>query len=244
MTEEDAESQQIRSEQNANYKTSIADLTDGLAGVRTALKVLRDFYSNEKPTELLLQRPTFSHSADKGAGGSVISILELVESDMQKQLSNSKVEEAEAVANYKKFTESSKMNRAVKEETVKHKKQASVTLAKVMSEYSEDLDGQQAEMDAVLEGIKTIKSQCDAPAPETYEEKAARRKAEIEGLKEALKSIGDQSLLQVAPRTAAQHPDGLKSIQKDLQNSLHMAGHQKAAFLSPAAQHLRPHVVR
>jgi len=228
MTKEDGDSQQIRSEQNANYKKSKADLTDGLAGVRTALKVLRDFYSNQKPAELLLQRPTFSHSADKGAGGSVISILELVESDMQKQLSNSEVEESEAAANYKKFTQSSKVNRAIKEETVKHKKQASVTLNKVMSEYNEDLNGQQSEMDAVLEGIKTIKGQCDAPAPESYQEKTARRKAEVEGLKEALKSIGDQSLLQTA-----QHPDELKNIQKDLQNNLHMAGNQKLAFLSP-----------
>jgi len=228
MTKEQGDSQQIRSEQNANYKTSKADLTDGLAGVRTALKVLRDFYSNQKPAELLLQRPTFSHSADKGAGGSVISILELVESDMQKQLSNSEVEESEAAANYKKFTQSSKVNRAIKEETVKHTKQASVTLNKVMSEYNEDLNGQQDEMNAVLEGIKTIKGQCDAPAPESYQEKTARRKAEVEGLKEALKSIGDQSLLQTA-----QHPDELKNIQKDLQNNLHMAGNQKLAFLSP-----------
>jgi len=233
MTKEQGDSQQIRSEQNANYKTSKADLTDGLAGVRTALKVLRDFYSNEKPAELLLQRPTFSHSADKGAGGSVISILELVESDMQKQLSNSEVEESEAAANYKKFTQSNEVNRAIKDETVKHKMTASVTLAKVMSEYNEDLDGQQSEMDAVLAGITTIKGQCDAPAPESYEEKTARRKAEVEGLKEALKSIGDQSLLQVAPRPAAQHPDELKSIQRDLQNSFHMAGNQKVAFLSP-----------
>ena len=60
-------------------------MKDGVAGVKAALKVLRDYY-DQKEAELL-QKPNFEHKAEKGAGGSIISILEMVEASLGVELS-------------------------------------------------------------------------------------------------------------------------------------------------------------
>merc|ERR1719345_592445 len=144
-----------------------------------------------------------AHKADSGAGGAIISILEMCLSDMQKELSNVEMVESEAKSAYTKLTMDNKLNKAVKAETLKAKKVASITLKKVMSEYNEDLDGMQTEMDAINAAAKTIKGQCDAPQPETYEEKVSRRNAEIEGLKDALKTIKAVAFVQTSLRGVA-----------------------------------------
>merc|ERR1719442_276884 len=80
-----SEMDSIRSEENAAYTKAKADLTLGLKGVRDALSVLRTYYQSAasmlqggaddaQPAKPIL------HSAAGGAGGSIIGILEVVES--------------------------------------------------------------------------------------------------------------------------------------------------------------------
>jgi len=201
ITKEQGDADKLRTEEAAVYKTSSGDLTDGLAGVTKALKVLSKYYDQQAAA--LVQRPKMAHKADSGAGGAIISILEMCLSDMQKELSNTEMVESEAKSAYTKLTLDNKITKAVKAEALKNKKVASITLKKVMSEYGEDLDGMQTEMDAINAAAKTIKGQCDAPEPETYEEKVARRNAEIEGLKDALKTIKGVAFVQTSLRGVA-----------------------------------------
>jgi len=203
LTKEQGDATRLRAEEAATFKASKADLTDGLAGVNKALKVLKAYYAQSAAA--LVQRPHFGHSSstEAGAGGSVISILEICLSDMQKELSNIEMAESEQKSAYTQLTLDNKQTKAVKAETLKAKKVASITLKKVMSEYNEDLDGMQTEMDAINAAAKTIKGQCDAPEPETYEEKVSRRTAEIAGLKDALKTLKAQAFLQVAPKQSS-----------------------------------------
>jgi len=74
---------------------------------------------------------------------------------------------------------------ALKEQAVKYKTQETSTLKKKLAEYKSDLDSASAEHAAVLEYFGKIQERCIAK-PETYEERKARRTAEIAGLKEAL----------------------------------------------------------
>jgi len=202
LTEEQSSADQQRTEEAKTFKASKADLTDGLAGVNKALKVLKAYYAQSAAASLV-QRPHFGHDSDGGAGGSVISILEMCLSDMQKELSSIEMAESEQKSAYKQLTIDTKLEKAVKAQALKAKKVAAITLKKVMSEYNEDLDGMQTEMDAINEAAKTIKGQCDAPEPETYEEKVARRNAEIEGLKDALKTIKGVAFVQTSLRGVA-----------------------------------------
>merc|ERR1719443_1829025 len=85
----------IRSEENANYRAAKSDLTQGLTGVRKALSVLRDYYGS---SAALLQQPAppQQHSKASGAGGSIINILEVCESDFATNLAKEESEEADS----------------------------------------------------------------------------------------------------------------------------------------------------
>merc|ERR1712060_114055 len=79
-----AEMDKIRSETHADYTVAKADLELGLTGVRKALNTLRDYYGSAASMiqdEVRQPAAPELHSKSEGAGGSIIDILEVVESD-------------------------------------------------------------------------------------------------------------------------------------------------------------------
>jgi len=204
LAEMQAEMDKVREDGNAAYKIAKDDLEKGLEGIGGALSVLRDFYQKE---EALLQqagglgafmqqpaKPT-KHEKASGAGGGIISMLEVIESDFSKNLAQVEEEEATAQEEYDKQTQENKVTKTVKEQDVKYKTKEFTGLDKEIAELSGDRDGAQTELDAVLEYDEKIKDQCIAK-PEPYEERKRRREAEIAGLKDALSILEGQAFLQ------------------------------------------------
>merc|ERR1719395_66307 len=135
------------------------------------------------------------HEKSSGAGGAIINILEVAESDFTTSLAEEEDEEAAAQEEYEKTTEENKINKATMEQDVKYKTKEYTALDKSIAENSADRDGLQTELDAVLEYYEKIKDRCIAK-PEPYEERKKRREAEIAGLKEALSILEGQAFLQ------------------------------------------------
>merc|ERR1719335_530919 len=191
------------------------DLDQGIAGVQAALKVLRDYY--ESGEEALLQNDAngFSafmqqpekpagHEKASGAGGSIISFLEVIEADFAKNLAEATAAEEAAQTEYDKVTQENKITKATKEQDVKYKTQEFQQADVEIAELTADKASKQTELDAVMEYDAKIKDQCIAK-PEPYEERKKRREAEIAGLKEALSILEGQSFLQ-------QHGHSLRGV--------------------------------
>merc|ERR1719191_2183910 len=133
------------------------------------------------------------HAKAGGAGGSIINILEVCESDFATNLAKVEMEEADASAEYEKTVQEIKVTRSViKEQDVKYKTAEAVALDKAVSEYSSDRDTTLSEGSAVLEYYHKIQERCVAK-PETYEERKLRRENEIKGLHDALELLNEQS---------------------------------------------------
>jgi len=202
-----AELDKIRAEEKEAFTETKADLEQGLEGVRMALKVLKDYYSaSPELLQARAQQPAApgTHEAASGASSGIIGMLEVIESDFSKNLAASMAEEEAAVTEYEKVTQENKITKTIKEQDVKYKTKEFTGLDKEISELSSDLEGVQSELDAVLAYTKTIRGQCELK-PESYEERAKRREAEIAGLKEALAILeGEAVLLQ--KKLAKQHP--------------------------------------
>merc|ERR1719379_170646 len=96
--------------------------------------------------------------------------------------------EETALAEYEQLTKENEIAKVTKEQDVKYKTKESKSLDTGVTELSSDRQGAQAELDAVLEYLESLKKQCIAK-PETYEERKKRREAEIAGLKEALEIL-------------------------------------------------------
>merc|ERR1740129_1917749 len=114
----------IRSETHADYAVAKADLELGLAGVRKALSTLRDYYgSAASMAQAEVRQPAAPeiHSKSAGAGGSIIDILEVVESDFATNLAKEEAEEADAQAEYEKVSQQNAVTKTLKDQDVKYK---------------------------------------------------------------------------------------------------------------------------
>merc|ERR1719401_3229031 len=138
-----AEMDSIRSEQNAAYTKAKADLTLGLKGVRDALNVLRGFYGSgasmlQGSMDDAQPAKPVSHSKAGGAGGSIIGILEVVESDFAKGLAQEEAEEADAQAEYDKTTQENEVTKTMKSQDVVYKTKEFKSLDKSVAEMTSD----------------------------------------------------------------------------------------------------------
>jgi len=182
----------IRSEEKSLYTKNHAEMKAGIEGVQKALSVLRDYYASEGK----------SHSAADGAGSGIIGMLEVVESDFTKGLAEMEVVESTGASDYDKVTKDNEIARTMKGQDAKYKTKEGAGLDKSVSETSSDLEGTQAEFDAILEYLNKLAKMCVAKA-EPYAEKKARREAEVAGLKEALSILEGEAVLiqQTSKRT-------------------------------------------
>jgi len=202
LSKEQAEMDKIRQETHADYVQAKADLELGLNGVRRALQVLRDYYASapaafvqdERKFVAMMQQPAApeKHSKATGAGQSIIGILEVCESDFASNLAKEESEEADAQDEYEKMTQENKVTKTTKDQDVKYKTQESKSLDKTATEISSDRDTANTEYAAVMDYYAKIKERCIAK-PEAYETRKARREAEIQGLKQALATLEDET---------------------------------------------------
>jgi len=176
-----AEMDKIRQEEHEAFISNQADMQKGLEGVKTALQVLREYYAQDA-----------AHESAKGAGQSIIGLLEVVESDFSKDLAEIESAEEAAASAYDKETKENSVEKVAKEKDVEHKTKESTYLDKESASLSNDRSNVQAELDAVLEYLAKIKGECTEVA-ETYEHRKERREAEIAGLKEALETLENET---------------------------------------------------
>jgi peptidoglycan hydrolase CwlO-like protein len=193
LAREQADMDQIRSEENADYLKAKEDLELALSGVQKALQVLRDYYGSAAAF-LDVDQPAKpkKHAKSGGAGQSIISILEVCESDFSNNLAKEETEEADAASEYEKITQANKVTKTTKEQDAKYKTQEFKTLDKEITELTGDKETTSTELDAVLEYYGKLTDRCVAK-PESYEDRKARREAEINGLKEALNILESET---------------------------------------------------
>jgi len=201
LAQEQSQMDQVRADQNSAYKTAVSDLNQGITGVRNALVVLRDHYggaaaSFAQEEDSQPAKPVL-HTKAEGAGGSIIGILEVVESDFAKELAKEEAEEADALSVYEKTTQENKVSNTMKTQAVVYKTQEFKSLDKSIADMSSDKSTKDGQLKAVMEYYSKVKDRCIAK-PESYEERKARREAAIAGLKEALSILeSETAFLQV-----------------------------------------------
>merc|ERR1712113_467448 len=122
-------------------------------------------------------------------------------SDFATGLAKEESQEEDAQSLYDEITQENKVTKTMKDQDVKYKTAEVKSLGKAVADMSSDKDSLDTELSAVNEYYAKLKDRCIAK-PETYEERKARREAEINGLKEALKVLETETaFLQRSKRT-------------------------------------------
>merc|ERR1712241_1293627 len=151
----------IRSETHADYEVAKADLELGLSGVREALRTLRDYYGGAAsmiqadPADFMqrMRQPAAPelHSKAGGAGGSIIDILEVVESDFASNLAKEETEEADAQSEYERVSQENAVTKTLKDQDVKYRTLEAKSQDATVTDYSADRDTSNTELSAVLD---------------------------------------------------------------------------------------------
>merc|ERR1719323_3053725 len=100
----------LRQEEKGAYTSSKAEQEKGLAGVKLALKVLKEYYASDA-----------AHEAATGAAGGIISLLEVVESDMTKMLAALVTQEETAASEYAQMSKENEIEKTTKDQDVSYK---------------------------------------------------------------------------------------------------------------------------
>merc|ERR1719393_664756 len=168
--------------EKATNTDTMKDAKAGEAATEAALEVLKEFYSTQS---FLQQVPEMAaYKGMTSAKGGVVGMLEVIASDFARLFAETKAAEEAAVSEYDAF-----MKDATASKKAKHDLEYKTSLKKDQAEFeksqqNKDLKATQEELDAALNYQQYLKPLC-LEVHVSYEERVARRKEEIQALKEA-----------------------------------------------------------
>jgi chromosome segregation ATPase len=177
------EATDLRMQQKTEFDASSAEYKQSADAVANAIQVLQAYYSSGSFVQTG-QAPVLG-GARTDIGSTIISMLEVAESDFTQLLSEATAAETAASTAFEKLSLKNKFARAAKIEEVKGKTSELKTLEMNLLNYKEDRETTGKELDAVLAYLDKLKPQCETKVV-SFAERKARREADIAGLKEAL----------------------------------------------------------
>jgi DNA repair exonuclease SbcCD ATPase subunit len=191
-----AKATSVREDEKAKNTVTIKDSQDAQTAVAQALSVLKDFYAKAAEATSFVQQPEVFDEPYKGMqseNGGVVGMIEVIQSDFARLESETSAAEAEAQKQYDEFMGDSSVDKAQKSKDIEHKSGKKQNHEQALQEAKTDLDGTQKELDAALAYYEKLKPSC-VDAGESYEDRVARRKEEIESLQEALRILNGEDV--------------------------------------------------
>jgi len=133
------------------------------------------------------------YKGQQASNTGVIGLIEVIESDFARLESETITAEDNAASSFKKFSEDSTEDKAVKEADREHKINERQRTESKLARTNKDLAGNQEELAAAMAYYDKLKPSC-VNAGVSHEERVARREEEIESLKEALEILGGEDI--------------------------------------------------
>jgi chromosome segregation ATPase len=200
-----ADAKAQRTKEKTQFEQTRAELTAAMTLLSRAQEMLKQVYlkvaqseARGEDTEMVqmlgLSRPTAfiqtqgTHSAGRpeekraGAGMGIVNVMELLKSDLKKDLSLLEKTESDAVGDFNKLQEDAKLSRETK---VKERSDLQVTIARTSEEMAAVTAAKEAaatDINAAAEALKALHAECDELLS-TFEKRLKNRAEELEGLK-------------------------------------------------------------
>jgi len=195
------EATEARSKEKASNTATLADAKAASAAVTQAIKVLKDFYAKAATATAFTQAApedapeTFdaAYTGQQAESGGVVGMLEVIQSDFARLEAETSSGEDEAQREHDTFLNDSSSDKAVKEKEARHKGFDQVRTERANNQAQKDLKATQTELDAALEYYDKLKPQC-IDTGLSYEDRVAKRRAEIASLQEALKVLSGEDI--------------------------------------------------
>jgi hypothetical protein len=194
-----AEATKVRQQEHEEYLVASKDYKDSAAAVAKAIDVLSEYYNSAAFVQVSSWAPALG-GAKGDVGSTIVSVLEVAESDFTSMLAEAEADESSAVEAYDKLTQENAVTKATKTGAVKAKSSEVKQVEVALGNYKENKGTSMEELDAVLAYLDKLKPQCETKVM-SYADRKAKREQEISGLKEALTILSGEALLQLNVKT-------------------------------------------
>jgi len=199
-----AEATEIRGAEQSKNTVTIKDAQGAQEAVANALSVLNEFYAKAAEATSFAQTGVkkaepeiFSDEPYTGMGaesGGVVGMIEVIQSDFARLEAETSAAEAEASKQYSEFMDDSKVDKTQKTADLEKASATKAASETALQEKKVDLEGTQKELDAALAYYEKLKPSC-VGENENYDDRVAKRKEEIESLKEALRILNGEDVI-------------------------------------------------
>merc|ERR550514_1545775 len=159
-----AEATKIRTVENEDNTKAMKEFKESADAVIAAIGVLKSYYEGallqtSATTKLrsASKAPPAFGGAKSDTGSSIISVLEVAESDFTRLFAETETEEDQAAAAYEKLTEENKISKATKLADAKAKESEIKSLTVSVSHSKEDHASTSKELDAVNSYLDKLK---------------------------------------------------------------------------------------
>mmetsp|Transcript_55237 Transcript_55237/g.103564 ORF Transcript_55237/g.103564 Transcript_55237/m.103564 type:complete len:681 (+) Transcript_55237:40-2082(+) len=191
-----AEATEIRTKEKKENTVAIKDAKAAQEAVAEALSVLNEFYAKAGQATAFVQAkakagPQPFEKPYQGMGaesGGVLGMIEVIQSDFARLEAETTAAEQSAAKEYESFMDDSKLDLASKEKDIQHKTSRKETETQTLSTVNADLTNVKKELEAVMKTYAELKPQC-ADESASYQERKAKRDAEIKSLEQALEAL-------------------------------------------------------
>lgn len=185
MTASMAKAESLRAEEHKRNTFAISQYEDAIVGLHKAVKILKDYYEDKSEDE---ENRSNDQTQRTGLSTGVVGILEVSIDDFEKLLKETKEAEDNAAADFKKLHSESEVRMAVFRKSIELNNRRKVKLEFDESTMKNDLKSYKKELANIEAYMAELKESCSVQGP-TYEERKAKREAELASLKEALDAL-------------------------------------------------------
>jgi len=198
-----AEAEKNRKEEKAENANTVSEAKAGLDAVKMAIDILDKFYKTSAKAEVdlsLAQGPLddapdagFDNGeAYKGAGaeaGGIIGMMEVIQSDFERTISETKKAEAQAEKEHLEFTTETGKSLAEKTTAVKEKTRLKDETDNNFNDAEDEMTAQSKILVTSIKELIELKAAC-VDTGMSYADRVAMREQEIASLKKALCILG------------------------------------------------------
>jgi len=187
----------LRAQERSKNQVLVQQYMEANTAINKAIKVLRDYYMDDKGTASKEKYKEGSPESDKhekqtGMATGVIGLLEVCAHDFAELRDELKTSEAQAEEAYNDHMNEFEVTSAALNKGIENKDSHKTSLEVQKSNKVNDLNSYKNELTAVVKYLETRESQC-AFKGESYTERKARRESQLKALQEALDYLNGDS---------------------------------------------------
>eukprot|EP00930_Biecheleria_cincta_P033234 TRINITY_DN2300_c0_g1_i2.p1 TRINITY_DN2300_c0_g1~~TRINITY_DN2300_c0_g1_i2.p1 ORF type:complete len:709 (+),score=244.14 TRINITY_DN2300_c0_g1_i2:68-2194(+) len=178
---------QIRAEEAKEAEETISESAAAVKGVKQAKQVIADFYSQASKATALLQKPDEAYKGNQGASKGIIGTLEVIESDFERTISDTKASDATATTEHQRTLNDMAVSKAEKLKSKELKTNFGLEANQTIADGTSNLQGETSKLKSALLQLKMLEEKCGVG--DTHEARKAARAQEMQALEEAISAI-------------------------------------------------------